>query len=223
MLPDPAMAIVQGIFPTFLCRTRVRIPSRVRAASVTHLLAAAGPKSAARITVDDARPDLHRDGALHPVFKLVARSLRRILYQELGHAPTVTRFYIGRCWPVIAGAEAGAGPMHVHAGATYSGVLYLQLPPGAGGIEFARPFMSAADYIYKARLRDETRIYHVVRPRTGDLLLFSSQLSHRALPNEGRTSMPRVAVAFDLFAMTSIDDLSGGIPKARHLMEISAR
>lgn len=67
---------------------------------------------------------------------------------------------------------------HAHSPYAQAGVLYVQVPPNSGGIEFRR--------------QEE---YHVFQPTAGDFIQFAGNLAHRVLPN--CSGDYRISVAFN--------------------------
>jgi hypothetical protein len=67
---------------------------------------------------------------------------------------------------------------HTHSPYKWAGVLYIQTPENSGGIEFRR--------------QEE---YYTHTPQAGEFLLFSGNLAHRVLKNNGDDY--RISVAFN--------------------------
>lgn len=98
--------------------------------------------------------------------------------------------------------KIGAGqsqPQHNHMGSMLSGVLYVQSEEGAGGIVFGRPhslFGSAVEPEFVAENQFNSG-NSVFEPKTGDILIFPSDLYHGVLEHKGNKE--RFSVAFDIF------------------------
>jgi hypothetical protein len=109
----------------------------------------------------------------------------------------------------------------VHGGAFVSGVFYLETPEGSGGLEFTKPFRSNFDHMRKRELTPLTFQTTVYAARRHRLLLFGSDVRHRALASAPETAGPRIAVAFDVYSMTDVRDPYGGMPHAENLVEVT--
>jgi uncharacterized protein (TIGR02466 family) len=111
------------------------------------------------------------------------------------------RFYITNSWVNIYGKgdEAGA---HVHHNSLLSGVLYLQSPEAGGEIVFHKD--SHAQNVFPLALDPEvtsSNIYNCKSwgygPRTNDICIFPSYLSHSVQPNASEQA--RWSLAFNVF------------------------
>ena len=112
--------------------------------------------------------------------------------------------------------------MHFHAGAVFSGVIYLDLPAGAGGLEFLKPFRTSGDSLFKTEVSDLSTTVAAIDVRTGDMCVFNSELMHRARSGAEEQKEPVVAVAFDVFSSTDMRNVTGGLPHARFLRDLSS-
>lgn len=76
---------------------------------------------------------------------------------------------------------------HIHPGALWSGVYYVQAPEGSGAIEFTDPrvvtIMNGASYIPNKKRKTECWTKVKVKPVAGKLLFFPSWLYHSVEPN----------------------------------------
>ncbi len=94
---------------------------------------------------------------------------------------------------------------HVHPGALWSGVYYVQAPEGAGQIEFTDPrtvtIMNSASFIPKQRRQVECWTKVKVKPVAGKMLFFPSWLYHSVEPNlaqgDGLES-ERIIISFNI-------------------------
>jgi uncharacterized protein (TIGR02466 family) len=86
---------------------------------------------------------------------------------------------------------------HIHPHSVISGVYYVELPKGAGGLKLEDPrlAMMMAAPPRKARAAPEQRTFHYARPRAGDILLWESWLRHETEPNQAKTD--RLSVSFN--------------------------
>src|SRR5215469_11747141 len=140
--------MLKRLFPTIVLRRRLELPSSPVALLIQSLLREHLPQPGHTPVADASKfYGLHLESRFAHFFALLSSELKIALYDELGFSDTVTRFYIGRSWPVVRFREGGA--RHFHAGAMLSGVFYLQVPDGAGGIEFLKPYRFAADSLYR--------------------------------------------------------------------------
>lgn len=109
-------------------------------------------------------------------------------------------FYLTNSWINIYGRGDQAGA-HIHHNSLFSGVLYLQATEAGGEIVFHResgsqiPFPSAIDPEV-----DSHNIYNCrswgYQPKTNDICLFPSVLSHSVQPN--RSDEARWSLAFNV-------------------------
>ena len=162
---------------------------------------------------------MHLDDRLDRLLAILGAPIKKFLFEDLCLERQKTTYYIGRCWPVVQRSGAG-GDLHHHAGAVVSGVFYLQTPPGSGGLEFRKSFRSTYDHMRKAGGTPITfgkADYPAVKNR---LILFSSDVLHRALPDADDMTAQRIAISFDLYSMTEIGDSRGGMPRTQYLKPI---
>jgi uncharacterized protein (TIGR02466 family) len=172
------------------------------------------------VTANNARNDLHLDSRVAALFDVFRPFLQNFLFGEMLFDPLRVEFHVGRCWPVVQVDNGYEGMMHHHRGAVFSGVFYLQSPPGSGALEFYKPTHSPYDGLPKARscgLTYPSATYQAVENR---LLLFSADLMHRRLANTAGSPEQRIAVAFDLYAMADIGAYSAGLPRAEYLKKL---
>lgn len=94
---------------------------------------------------------------------------------------------------------------HIHPGALWSGVYYVQAPEGAGAIEFTDPrvvtIMNSASFIPNKRRKTECWTKVKVKPIAGKMLFFPSWLYHSVEPNlaEGDgNEAERIIVSFNI-------------------------
>lgn len=111
------------------------------------------------------------------------------------------RFYITNSWVNIYGKgdEAGA---HVHQNSLLSGVLYLQSPEAGGEIVFHKD--THAQNVFPLALDPEVTSNNIYNckswgygPRTNDICIFPSHLSHSVQPNTSEQA--RWSLAFNVF------------------------
>lgn len=87
---------------------------------------------------------------------------------------------------------------HLHPNSVFSGVVYLQVPAGAGAIVFLDPRAGAQMLVPPLRAgAAENRQGRVRRlPQVGELLLFPSWLWHEVEPSSQEE--PRIAISFNI-------------------------
>jgi uncharacterized protein (TIGR02466 family) len=94
-------------------------------------------------------------------------------------------------------APGGAHSGHIHPHSVISGVLYVSMPKGAGGLRLEDPrlpLMMAAP-TRRADAAETLRTFIELAPREGTLLMWESWLRHEALPNASRR--PRLSISFN--------------------------
>ena len=104
-------------------------------------------------------------------------------------------------------------------GAKFSAVFYLQTPEGSGALEFHKPFDSPHDGFEKTKecnLTHRVATYQAVENR---LIVFSSSIRHRRLPNSETSTGGRSAIAFDLYSMAALDARGAGMPRQEFLQK----
>ncbi len=213
---------VEAWFPTLVFYEDIPVPRATIEAALAAIREAVGDEMLAtvpRYTAAEAPNTLHLDPRLDPLLGELVPVIGQFLFDILHFDSRSTEFYIGRCWPVVQNAR-GKGELHRHAGALLSGVFYLDAPEGSGGIEFRKPYWSSYDHTPKTELTAVTFSHVTYAAATNRLLLFASDLLHRALPNTGDLARPRIAIAFDIYSMTQIDNHEGGIPHIENLKKI---
>lgn len=87
----------------------------------------------------------------------------------------------------ISNPPGSSNRAHIHPGALWSGVYYVQAPEGAGQIEFIDPrtvnLMNYASYIPNSKRKTECWTKVKVKPISGKMLFFPSWLYHSVEPN----------------------------------------
>ncbi|WP_158966844.1 TIGR02466 family protein [Chachezhania sediminis] len=126
--------------------------------------------------------NLHKD----PKFQRLTRRAEQMcagISSDLGYDRN--RFLeVTTMWS-IANPPGSSNRAHIHPGALWSGVFYVQAPEGAGQIEFIDPrtvhLMNSATFIPKQRRKMEC--WTKVKPVAGKMLFFPSWLYHSVEPN----------------------------------------
>ena len=129
--------------------------------------------------------------------------------RELLAVSRKVEFYITDSWVNIhrRGQAAGA---HVHHNSLISGVLYLKVNENSGDIVFHRNVLSLIPFPPALDLdMDSFNIYNCKswghRPKTNDICLFPSVVSHSVDPNE--SDEERWCLAFNVFVRGNIGTL----------------
>jgi len=173
------------------------------------------------ITASNSPNDLHLDPRITKLFQTFQPTLENFFFETMGLDPQRVEFFLGRAWPVIQVDNGFGGAYHFHRGATFSGVYYVTAPPGSGALEFRKPGRDLVDGLPKAKnnqLNYTRTTYAAVENR---LILFNSEIEHRRLPNETQQTGDRIAIAFDLFTMSSLLDYESGFPSYEVLYKIA--
>ncbi len=146
--------------------------------------------------------NLHKD-------KNFARLTRRVekvatgISENLGYNKS-RQLEITTMWS-ISNPPGSSNRAHIHPGALWSGVYYVQAPEGAGQIEFIDPrtvnLMNYASYIPNSKRKTECWTKVKVKPVAGKMLFFPSWLYHSVEPNlataAGRDG-ERVIISFNI-------------------------
>jgi uncharacterized protein (TIGR02466 family) len=131
--------------------------------------------------------DLYTNQEFHPLCEYI---LKEICSNLLFHIET--KPYITSMWLNVHG-QYGFNHVHVHSGAWYSGVYYLNCTEKTGNISFTDPRPGAENNFYHKLV--EPKI-HTIKPITGDLILFPAWLPHLVEPNQDTEN--RISVAFNI-------------------------
>lgn len=143
---------------------------------------------------------LHRPEFRH-VHDIVMREVE-VYTRELLAVNRSVEFYITDSWinRHRRGHSAGA---HIHHNSLISGVLYLNVPEHGGDIVFHRDVLSLIPFPPSFDLDvDKFNIYNCKSwghtPKTGDICLFPSVVSHSVDPND--SDQERSCLAFNVYA-----------------------
>lgn len=125
------------------------------------------------------------------------------IHENLGYDAN-TRLQITTMWS-ITNPPGSSNRAHIHPGALWSGVYYVQAPEGAGQIDFTDPrtqqIMSSPQYIPNKRRKTECWSKVKVKPVAGKMLFFPSWLYHSVDPNlaegDGKDS-ERIIISFNI-------------------------
>lgn len=146
--------------------------------------------------------NLHKDKR----FDRLSRRVEKVaagISENLGYSRS-RRLEITTMWS-ISNPPGSSNRAHIHPGALWSGVYYVQAPEGAGHIEFIDPrtvnLMTYASYIPNQKRKTECWTKVKVKPIPGKMLFFPSWLYHSVEPNlstaKGRDG-ERVIISFNI-------------------------
>jgi len=146
--------------------------------------------------------NLHKD----PKFQKLTRRIEQVcagMSADLGYDKNRS-LDVTTMWS-IANPPGSSNRAHIHPGALWSGVYYVQAPEGAGQIEFIDPrtvhLMNSATFIPKQRRKVECWTKVKVKPVPGKMLLFPSWLYHSVEPNLAQGDGPeaeRIIISFNI-------------------------
>jgi uncharacterized protein (TIGR02466 family) len=110
------------------------------------------------------------------------------------------KYYFPDSWVVKTNPDFKESKLHNHSNSLYSGVVYLDAPPGGGDIVFSRTQTSFSPSINLLIPKKNKNIFNcdnwVITPHTGLILIFPSYIPHRILFN--RLDTPRYSFAFNI-------------------------
>lgn len=125
------------------------------------------------------------------------------IHENLGY-DTNTRLQVTTMWSII-NPPGSSNRAHIHPGALWSGVYYVQAPEEAGQIDFTDPrtqqIMSSPQYIPNKRRKTECWSKVRVKPVAGKMLFFPSWLYHAVAPNLAQGDGPeseRIIISFNI-------------------------
>lgn len=203
-------------FPSIVFYEDVEVAPAIRDAALAAIadrVAAHGAGDEFGLTADSAPNDLHLDPRVAPLLGLLQPALGRFLFETMRFDAARVEFHLGRCWPVVQRGNAHSGQVHWHRGSVFSGVFFLQAPPGSGAFALHKTPQALYDGLPKSEPADLTaRIvtYEAVENR---LLVFPSEMRHNRQANDGSPADTRIAIAFDLFALSDLAVHDAGLPR----------
>ena len=146
--------------------------------------------------------NLHKD----PNFKALTDRIHKMgagISSNLGYH-TGRHLEVTTMWS-ISNPPGSSNRAHIHPGALWSGVYYVQAPEGAGQIEFIDPrtvnLMNYATYTPNTKRKTECWTKVKVKPIAGKMLFFPSWLYHSVEPNLSTakgTDGERVIISFNI-------------------------
>lgn len=146
--------------------------------------------------------NLHKD----PRFKVLVDRLHRMgagMSRNMNYNKNY-QLEVTTMW-AITNPPGSSNRSHVHPGAIWSGVIYVQSPEGAGKIEFTDPrtahLMNQAQFMPDSRRPRECWTKVKIKPQAGKILMFPAWLYHSVEPNLAEQEGPdgdRVVIAFNV-------------------------
>lgn len=149
-----------------------------------------------------SKGDLHLQEPFAPLSRRIAHAAQTVS-DTLDYDPAF-RLKIDAMWSII-NPPGSFNRAHIHPGALWSGVYYVQVPENSGDIEFTDPrtenIMNEAHYRPDAKRSPECWTKANYTPQPGRLLLFPSFLYHSVAPNlstDPDGASDRIIVSFNL-------------------------
>lgn len=164
------------------------------------------------ITASTATNRFHHDPRIRALIAEMRPSFERCIHEDLKVIRDKVRLFVARCWPVIQINNGDSGIRHFHRGSTFSCVLYLSTPEGAGSLEFYKPSVHACDGLPKTEFTPLTFQTVTYQAKENRMILFPSEIEHRRKRNEGEGEGKRLALALDLYATSAIEHFEAGRP-----------
>lgn len=168
------------------------------------------------ITASTATNRFHQDPRIQALLAEMRPSFEQCFYNDLLIEREKVRFFIGRCWPVIQINNGDSGIKHFHRGATFSCVVYLDVPDGAGSLEFFKPNNLVMDGLPKKKFTPLTYTSAKYPAKAGRMVMFPSEIEHRRLRNEGEGEGKRLAIAMDVYTTSEIEHFEAGRPHVEY-------
>lgn len=135
-----------------------------------------------------------RDPAFANLAKLLVRHASKFAGEcafELVRPPRLDSLWVNLL------RSSGHHSAHIHPHSIISGTLYVDVPEGSGDIRFEDPrlpLMMAAP-VRSSNAPEPLRLFRLIQPRCGMLLLWESWLRHEVLPGSGRSQ--RLSISFN--------------------------
>ena len=146
--------------------------------------------------------NLHKDKKFDRLTQRI-HSLAAGMSENLGYDNS-RRLEVTTMWS-ISNPPGASNRAHIHPGALWSGVYYVQTPEGAGQIEMVDPrtvnLMSFASFLPNAKRKTECWTKVKIKPTAGKILFFPAWLYHGIDPNLALGNEPdsdRVIIAFNI-------------------------
>jgi uncharacterized protein (TIGR02466 family) len=128
----------------------------------------------------------------HPHFAILADYVLNLTKTTVLKNNHKLKPYVTSMWLNVHG-QHGFNHVHVHSGAWYSGVVYLQVTEKSGQIMFTDPRPGADMSFHHRRIEKDTS---AVRAKVGDIILFPAFLPHLVEPN--CDTVERISISFNM-------------------------
>lgn len=196
-------------FPTMVFSTKMH-DSKEMCASLTKSIREEMDRDSAGIERSNYRSlggwhshnNLHKD----PRFKILTDRLHRMgegMSANLGYNKNY-KLEVTTMW-AISNPPGSSNRAHIHPGAIWSGVTYVQAPEGSGKIEFTDPrtahTMNQPQFNQDTRRSKENWTKVKITPEPGKILMFPAWLYHAVEPNLANQTGPdgeRIVIAFNI-------------------------
>ncbi|HXQ12697.1 MAG TPA: TIGR02466 family protein [Caulobacteraceae bacterium] len=131
-------------------------------------------------------------GALKRKLDRHAAAFAEVLAFDLGRS----KLRLDSLWVNVL-SPGGAHSGHIHTQSVISGVVYVAMPKGAGGLRLEDPRLPLmmATPTRRADAAEPLRTFVEIAPRAGALLMWESWLRHEALANAAKRN--RVSISFN--------------------------
>jgi len=122
------------------------------------------------------------------------------------------KYYFPDSWVVRTSPVFKESKLHTHSNSLYSGVVYLDAPPGGGDILFARSqtsFSPTINLLIPKKNKNTLNCDNwVITPHTGQILIFPSYIPHKILSN--KLDISRYSFAFNILPDNYRCEVVGG-------------
>jgi uncharacterized protein (TIGR02466 family) len=137
---------------------------------------------------------LHR---LSSTFENLEKQLAQHVFKfakQLGYDVKKNELSINSLWLNIMpkGAQHTA---HIHPNSVISGTFYVDTTDKSSSIKFEDPRMGFFMNAPKLQPKKQLSRFHIIQPKSGDVVLFESWLRHEVPRNQ--TNKPRVSISFN--------------------------
>jgi uncharacterized protein (TIGR02466 family) len=204
--PRPVLEQTLDLFPTPVTQFSVDDPDLVAAlrAGVDAVLAAEPETPKDRIGGQgyfewQSRTDLQHEAPFTALAEVVADAAAATL-DALGHVPT--ELHLTELWANVS-ESGGSHAAHGHPNSFLSAVFFLEVPDGAGVLQFVDPRPQAQVFsleVARPSLRNARLV--AVEPKASRLVLFPSWLTHRVDVTSGAGR--RVSLAANLLPVGTV-------------------
>jgi uncharacterized protein (TIGR02466 family) len=128
-----------------------------------------------------------------PAFAALGAEIRRLMAQAIAEMTGSPPEFTVQSW-INMHDRGGFNFLHMHDNTLLSGVFYIAVPPGSGGLMFRDPRAGVLHSPFKGNGANACKEVRLA-PSDGLLVLFPHWLEHYVEPHEGDSE--RVAIAFN--------------------------